>query len=370
MNSRSSPGSPLRGRFRWLRRLFRRIKYRHAKFKDGKHTKGRGDVELWQEDHPIASADYPGYRWRGYSGLRPVLPQDMTSPLRHMSPRRHSTPPAPINPGAIPTHMAGRTIEIIPEGGVQSEQTDRNSVTTCIPIRKQSKKKLHQSEAPDCYQRQSSVDTCTQTQADAIAQAQADAAYLEFLRQEFKNKYHYLTQDTSLLDSNDHGDNVPKQVLDLDGCLQNPPKPIETATWPHQRPRRHTYDVSDSTVPAWSPMTSHHDVHRCERHASVHFQPTLENQDDDIVVDFQNVHNRFQSEDLSKRKKRVRRQRKRQRIRNQLYRKLVKPKGYVRLKEASDDKPEILKLESEFEQRAELKLKSSPRHRTERKQVG
>ena len=50
--------------FKWLRKLFRRIKFKHARFDDGKYARGQKDIEKWHEDTPLAKADYPDHRWQ------------------------------------------------------------------------------------------------------------------------------------------------------------------------------------------------------------------------------------------------------------------------------------------------------------------
>ena len=88
LGSKNSPdGSPSRSKpFKWLRRLFRRFKYRHAKFKDGKYMKGKKDVELWREETSLTHVDYPDYRWQALTAhgktFRKPPPSSQTSDKR------------------------------------------------------------------------------------------------------------------------------------------------------------------------------------------------------------------------------------------------------------------------------------------------
>ena len=351
-------------------RLFRRLKYHHCKYKDGKHVKGRTDVDLWQDGHPIAGSDFPNHRWQRYSGLRPALPPDMASQRHTASPRRHSSPPvsvtAPVpygGTGSMSRHgplphsqlvvVRGRPAALDEHSpGAQSEH---DAVTSCLPTKRRVKKR---SDSPGHYGSayRHSVDTCTQTDTVAAHREDIDAAYMEFLHQEFANKYRFLTQgDPPITDSPEM---APKQVLSLGDFLQSPPKSIVQPEMACTR--RHTVEMGTPSprtyhqflMPPQTPLKTETDNRR-----SVHFHTNSSDNYSDIVTDFENVRNQLSSEEVTKRRKRKQKQRRRQRIRNQIYRKLMSPKGYKQLKEQPEDKPEIERLELEFEEKKIVNLR-------------
>ena len=55
---------------RWLRNLFRRLKFKHARFEDGKYGRDCKDVEKWYGDSPLVHADYPDHRWQAVTKHR------------------------------------------------------------------------------------------------------------------------------------------------------------------------------------------------------------------------------------------------------------------------------------------------------------
>lgn len=69
--------------FKWLRKLFRRLKFKHARFDDGKFARDQKDIEKWHEDAPLTKADYPDHRWQSVTRPRKSRNKNKDTQLRH-----------------------------------------------------------------------------------------------------------------------------------------------------------------------------------------------------------------------------------------------------------------------------------------------
>ncbi len=412
----SPKDSPNRSKpFKWLRRLFRRLKYKHCKFKDGKYTKGKKDVELWKEDQPLASVDYPDYRWQnvthnGTQRQRISTQQTSNKTLSQITAQRQSKPVNLSESRSDVKTSTPKTKNIkrnryVPSTVSRGSQTlDLNdtkpkvtSTLTSINSDDTQLKQLHQdhTQIKNFFEDDTSLkmlytvkyDTA-QTPVDSKNPFSVNYGVMDQTDTDLKLLFDTTSESSSQMRDNDSGIQLElRPAYDIHGdrlsISTSSVSALSASGYVSSQTSQlmSSYHMSDNESVLY---TSHTGTHY-PQHSSIHYiqDDTIEvvstinspvpkksvsfddYLDEEIVnheTDFQNVRNQMQSDEMTKAKKKQgrRSRKKKRRFKKKLIQTFFSPRGYQPLKEDKyDEEIQGLEWEMEIKRREALKRQNN-----------